>query len=95
MKTNHLIHIFLYLIRIYGTNYRKLLYSHGKRISLSCERLKMFSRSFRRISNSPAVSIRIYNSRKKQFKEECSKHKFKWQPSQNTYTSQHLPSLTG
>ena len=50
MKTNHLIHIFLYLIRIYGTNYRKRLYSHGKRISLSCERLKMFSRSFRRIS---------------------------------------------
>lgn len=40
MKTNHLNHIFLYLIRIYGTNYRKRLYSHGKRISLSCERLK-------------------------------------------------------
>ena len=37
MKTNHLNHIFLYLIRIYGTNYRKRLYSHGKRISLSCE----------------------------------------------------------
>lgn len=40
MKTNHLNHIFLYLIRFYGTNYRKRLYSHGKRISLSCERLK-------------------------------------------------------
>ena len=37
MKTSHLDNIFLYLIRIYGTNYRKRLYSHGKRISLSCE----------------------------------------------------------
>lgn len=37
MKTNHSNNIFLYLIRIYGTNYRKRLYSHGKRISLSCE----------------------------------------------------------
>ena len=37
MKTNPSNNIFLDLIRIYGTNYRKRLYSHGKRISLSCE----------------------------------------------------------
>lgn len=37
MKTDPSNNIFLYLIRIYGTNYRKRLYSHGKRISLSCE----------------------------------------------------------
>lgn len=95
MKTNHLNHIFLYLIRIYGTNYRKRLYSHGKRISLSCERLKMSSRSFRRISKFACREYKNLQFEKKQFKEECSKHKFKWQPSQNTYTSQHLPSLTG
>ena len=95
MKTNHLIHIFLYLIRIYGTNYRKRLYSHGKRISLSCERLKNV---FALVQANLKFACREYKNlkfEKKQFKEECSKHKFKWQPSQNTYISQHLPSLTG
>lgn len=78
MKTNHLDNIFLYLIRIYGTNYRKRLYSHGKRISLSCETPDNVFPLVQANLNSPAVSIRIYNSKKeKQFKEECSKYKFK------------------